>query len=31
MTLERLRRSRAVQSRAGKLRDIAIRTGRFNT
>ena len=30
MTLERLRRSRAIQSRIAKLRDIAIRTGRFN-
>jgi len=30
MTLERLRRSRAIQSRIAKLRDIAIRTARFN-
>jgi 4-alpha-glucanotransferase len=29
MTLERLRRSRAIQRRVGKLRDIAIRAGRF--
>ena len=30
MTLERLRRSRAIQSRSAKLREIAICTGRFN-
>ena len=29
MTLDRLRRSRAIQSRLAKLRDIAIRTSRF--
>ena len=29
MNLERLRRSRAIQSRLAKLREIAIRTGRF--
>jgi 4-alpha-glucanotransferase len=31
MNLERLRRSRAIQSRAAKLRDIAIRGARFNS
>lgn len=30
MTLERLRRSPAIQSRVAKLREIAIRTSRFN-
>ena len=30
MTLERLRRSRAIKSRVAKLREIAIRTNRFN-
>jgi hypothetical protein len=30
MTLERLRKSRAIKSRVAKLREIAIRTGRFN-
>ena len=30
LTLERLRRSRAIKSRVAKLREIAIRTNRFN-
>jgi len=29
LTLERMRRSRAIQSRVGKLREIAVRSGRF--